>query len=1462
MKLVNIRESLLEIDRATDCQYDLTSLYESCKLEDEDKKQLVQYIEAHEEPAEMGKFLATKCEGLTEKLGDDDVVDIDKFLSELNDGESHSIYALEDKADKLNEDTNWRTNPSNRKEVQKYVYSKIKPFDELTDDNSRYWDFDRAIDEGDEAVLVKAAPRGAKYLFSLLADGVDIDIYLGRADVDTWYVVDNNPEIAESAAAGVAMALGTAAATGFGQGLGDKVGAKLMGEDADDDDEPEYVSDFSDGEVEPGMTFFADGYDWKWIRRIGDVVHLDFDNWAVWMAFRPEDENNPSGPNVVQFFIVDEDTGFIDWGPVDTMKEAQEFLQSKVDDWEDDDYDIDESMKDSLTVCPACGGENFNDNTGLCIDCGYDENSWGDTSTDDVDESVKESLSSRYIDKDGYVSISNIANYIVDTFDGDIDDRYACINSLIDSFKDEGKVSIEVIHQFAGGHNLVDKKIDESTTELVEDSEETDDLISAEQEFDSAATSINSSKLPAVYNMVKFNPGDVVVDFGGGKFDNAVNYLKDQDVTLLVYDPYNRSAEHNKDVLRVLKEHDGADAAVNSNVLNVIKEPEARNAVLQNIKKITKKGAPIYITVYEGTGKGNEGPTKSGYQLNRKTSDYIDEISQVFSNVTRKGKLITAINESLTEEANPADLKTKLETAAREFIINNLGYDDDFVNDYIFVDVKKDQFADGDEAIKCEIRTELDYEECEQLANALNPIVAAEDKNAYFDMETSNVIVSYLRTDFSDDVVDEAAVAEFAPVIEAITTMERLREVYRDIRETLADVWTTATFDAVHDLIMAKADELNGVNEAVATMERPAKKDLTSIDGTIASVLNAHKEEIDACGMNMNAIKSCVTKILTSGEVKGDAAAQKAVMIINNCRNLSQLLSTLTGYMTGMNAITNRRTSSRKRDVSASLTTEAVEDDNEDKPYTYRQVFDELKLETKNFTVESDSGRYGYESEAQHAVKILEKHYASVEIDKVGSWFQVEFKGLKKGRKVNESYRGDELTELLDWLLTYNDGKLWDPFVVEFEEIEDDMLDPEDILSWLQSYDEAAYDDLMSSELYESKSIKESESVTSEFDNLITPIKDKYPEVDFIINAYKKLGCEVVADSNKERDIVESEIIKITAGTKFKYAQSADRLNKSRGHRAYVNMIFDFDDTSLNESKSIKESAISRVEPVVKFRGKSSHTFTPDKKWEIDFDEEGNVLARTRHGKPYYFSGHINDKTNEFGHTDEDAIIQAAREQHKLKFGKLTSRKNESKSIKESFPRNIDLDQVVIQVANLVDDKALGDEWIEVFPTRDASQSVGGEYFVPLEITGPDDVTKKATFRTRNGRVEVAFLNGSEAMCDSAESIARFIAGEFGLGLGGETPLLNDIPNEQLKEGVATYLYLFPELTDEDLQMAKAYGLQYLGKNHGADGSEDNWVVAGSENSLTKFAERWLGYELHPDYLYDADDFAGDIDQD
>ena len=206
----------------------------------------------------------------------------------------------------------------------------------------------------------------------------------------------------------------------------------------------------------------------------------------------------------------------------------------------------------------------------------------------------------------------------------------------------------------------IEDYIDEQQEDITSATEEDDDLPMVDQEYDSAATSINSNKLPAIYKMVSFNEGDVVVDFGGGKFDNAVEYIKDKGATLCVYDPYNRSAEHNKEVLRILRENGGADAAVNSNVLNVIKEPEARKNVLENIARITKPGAPIYITVYEGKGNGQEGPTKSGYQLNRKTADYLEEIQEVFPDATRKGKLIIAHNSGVSAATNTANIGAKV----------------------------------------------------------------------------------------------------------------------------------------------------------------------------------------------------------------------------------------------------------------------------------------------------------------------------------------------------------------------------------------------------------------------------------------------------------------------------------------------------------------------------------------------------------------------------------------------------------------------------------------------------------------------------------------------------------------------------------------------------------------------------------------------------------------------------------
>jgi hypothetical protein len=78
-----------------------------------------------------------------------------------------------------------------------------------------------------------------------------------------------------------------------------------------------------------------------------------------------------------------------------------------------------------------------------------------------------------------------------------------------------------------------------------------------------------------------------------------------------------------------------------------------------------------------------------------------------------------------------------------------------------------------------------------------------------------------------------------------------------------------------------------------------------------------------------------------------------------------------------------------------------------------------------------------------------------------------------------------------------------------------------------------------------------------------------------------------------------------------------------------------------------------------------------------------------------------------------------------------------------------------------------------------------------------------------------------------------------------------------LTESVESYIYLFPELTYEDKEQLDNYNLILLGKNIFKD--EINSVVKGTKADLERFAKEYLDYELHPDYLYLEDDFAGDI---
>lgn len=137
------------------------------------------------------------------------------------------------------------------------------------------------------------------------------------------------------------------------------------------------------------------------------------------------------------------------------------------------------------------------------------------------------------------------------------------------------------------------------------------------QRFTSKQTSINSTKAPAVYSMkraVDVMTGKTVVDIGGGRFDTAAEAARVYGAAVSIYDPFNRTPEHNAAVLA-----GSYDVAVISNVLNVIDSEAARGDVVRLA-------------------------AADSWQENRRTADYMDEIAAALPgwNVARFGRLIQA----------------------------------------------------------------------------------------------------------------------------------------------------------------------------------------------------------------------------------------------------------------------------------------------------------------------------------------------------------------------------------------------------------------------------------------------------------------------------------------------------------------------------------------------------------------------------------------------------------------------------------------------------------------------------------------------------------------------------------------------------------------------------------------------------------------------------------------------------
>lgn len=166
------------------------------------------------------------------------------------------------------------------------------------------------------------------------------------------------------------------------------------------------------------------------------------------------------------------------------------------------------------------------------------------------------------------------------------------------------------------------------------------------QAFTSASTSINSTKVPAVFKKVAWGAGQVNLDIGGGRFDTAAEYLEQFGTRNLVYDPYNRTLEHNTSVLDELYAREGADTCTISNVLNVINDEEARLEVLDLARHWLSGTGICFITVYEGDRSSVGRQTgKDSWQNNRPLKEYLQEVRAVFPEAYISRGMIVAVKE-------------------------------------------------------------------------------------------------------------------------------------------------------------------------------------------------------------------------------------------------------------------------------------------------------------------------------------------------------------------------------------------------------------------------------------------------------------------------------------------------------------------------------------------------------------------------------------------------------------------------------------------------------------------------------------------------------------------------------------------------------------------------------------------------------------------------------------------------
>ena len=172
------------------------------------------------------------------------------------------------------------------------------------------------------------------------------------------------------------------------------------------------------------------------------------------------------------------------------------------------------------------------------------------------------------------------------------------------------------------------------------------------QSYTSAATSINSTKLPAIYNKLTDSAylwASSYLDFGCGRYTQHIaDHVATRAYELAQqsrerhdhmgiwhgYDAYNQSEEQNELELEAFREESDFfdQIVICSNVLNVIDSEDTIAWIAARFMAWADNGAAVMVTVYEGDKSGIGRATKIDcFQRNEKIVDYLKYFDKSFT---------------------------------------------------------------------------------------------------------------------------------------------------------------------------------------------------------------------------------------------------------------------------------------------------------------------------------------------------------------------------------------------------------------------------------------------------------------------------------------------------------------------------------------------------------------------------------------------------------------------------------------------------------------------------------------------------------------------------------------------------------------------------------------------------------------------------------------------------------------